>query len=93
MADKGSWEGQCADAAYIFGLRCAELRKSNPYKEDYGQHMYGPQSDLEFFIGTLATELWDRNFSLTEIQKAFAGALETLPEYARNLDRRDQGPH
>jgi hypothetical protein len=91
MTDEVSWEGQCCDAAYIFGLRCAELRKSNPYQQYYGGQMYGVETDLEFLINTLMTELWDQNFSQTEIRQAFESAVADLPRYARGLERRDQG--
>lgn len=94
MTDEVSWEGQCCDAAYNFARRCAELRQSNPYGDHYWKHRYaGEQTDLDFLIETLMTELWDHNFSKTEIHRAFEGALEALPEYAAGIDRRDQGPH
>jgi hypothetical protein len=73
------WEAQCADAAYDFGQRCAALSKSNPYK------VASPLGDL---INLLMTELWDRNFSQSEIRKAFEAAIADMPRYAAGDERR-----
>lgn len=61
------WEGQCADASYEFALRCADLVTPNPH------HLGAP---LNGIINSLMTELWDRNFSQSEIRTAFAGAIK-----------------
>ena len=43
---------------------------------------------LEQAINTLATELWDRGFSLTEIRQAFEAAAADLPRYAAGQEVR-----
>jgi len=84
MSENISWESQCSEAAWAFGKRCAELAKSNPYKHP------SPLNDL---INTLMTELWDHNFSQTEIRSAFEEAIKDMPRYSAGLERRDQGPY
>ena len=79
MSEEEPWERQCNDAAYDFGLKCAVLVKSNPY------NLPGPLNGL---INTLMTELWDRNFSMTEIRSAFEAALKDMPRYAAGEERR-----
>jgi hypothetical protein len=71
--DQAPWEGQCADAAYEFGLRCANLVARNPHSVDV---------PLNFIINCFMTELWDRNFSQSEIQTAFEEAMKDMPHYA-----------
>jgi hypothetical protein len=73
------WESQCSNAAYNFALRCAQLVKSNPYSLP---------APLNVLINTLMTELWDRNFSQTEIRVAFAEAIKDMPRYAAGEERR-----
>ena len=74
-----TWEGQCADAAYEFAFRCAVLVARNPY------NLAAP---LEGIINSLMTELWDRNFSQTEIRTAFEEAIKDMPRYATGEERR-----
>ena len=71
--DDFPWEGKCIDAAYEFGFRCASLSSQNPY---------GGIEPLDLLIGALMTELWDRNFSQSEIRSAFEKAMDSLPGYA-----------
>jgi len=73
------WEGQCADAAYEFALRCAVLVTQNP------DHVTAP---LKHIINTLMTELWDRNFSQSQIRTAFEEAIKDMPRYAAGEERR-----
>jgi hypothetical protein len=73
------WEGQCADAAYEFALRCAVLVTRNPH------NLPAP---LEGIINSLMTELWDRNFSQSEIRTAFEEAIKDMPRYAAGEERR-----
>jgi hypothetical protein len=73
------WEGQCADAAYLFALRCADLVARNPHNVS---------TPLNYIIGSLMTELWDRNFSQTEIRSAFEEAIKHMPRYAAGEERR-----
>jgi hypothetical protein len=84
MSENISWEAQCSEAAWAFGKQCAELAESNPYNHP------SPLNDL---INTLMTELWDHNFSQTEIRSAFEEAIRDMPRYSAGLERRDQGPY
>ena len=78
MADY-PWEAQCVDVTYVFGLRCAELTKRNPYNIN---------APLNGLISNLMTELWDRNFSQSQIREAFEAAVKDMPRYAANVERR-----
>jgi hypothetical protein len=73
------WEGQGADAAYEFALRCAVLVTQNPYNV---------AAPLKGIINSLMTELWDRNFSQSEIRTAFEDAIKDMPRYAAGEERR-----
>jgi len=73
------WEEQCADAAYEFALRCAILATQNPHNV---------AAPLKRMINTLMTELWDRNFSQSEIRTAFEEAIKDMPRYAAGEERR-----
>ena len=73
------WEARCADAAYDFGLRCAEPSSQNPH---------APSAPLDSIIQGLMTELWDRNFSQSEIRAAFEKAIKDMPRYAAGDERR-----
>jgi hypothetical protein len=73
------WERRCADAAYAFALECAVLTTRNPYNEP---------APLNSILNTLMTELWDRNFSQTEIREAFEEAISAMPRYAAGSERR-----
>jgi hypothetical protein len=73
------WEGQCTDAAYRFALRCAVLVTQNPY------NVPAPLKDI---VKSLMTELWDRNFSQSEIRTAFEQAIKDMPRYAAGNERR-----
>jgi hypothetical protein len=73
------WNAQCVDAAYQFGLSCANLVADN--RDEV-------KSPLDHVINALMTELWDRNFSQTEIRKAFEAAIKDMPRYAAGQERR-----
>jgi hypothetical protein len=73
------WIIKAHDAAIIFAETCDVLRSSRPVQE---------ADELEETIVCLTTELWDRNFSITAIRKAFLEALEDLPRYAAGHDSR-----
>jgi len=77
--DEVPWEGQCADAAYEFGLRCADLVARNPLNV---------AAPLNFIVNCFMTELWDRNFSQSEIRAAFEEAIRDMPRYAAGEERR-----
>jgi hypothetical protein len=73
------WEGQCADAAYEFARRCAVLVTQNPYNV---------AAPLNGIVNSFMTELWDRNFSQSEIRAAFEAAIKDMPRYAAGEERR-----
>jgi len=70
---RDQWQTALYDASYRFSVALRELNDSNPWPE---------QPVLGQAINTLATELWDRCFSLTEIKTAFEEAAADLPRYA-----------
>jgi hypothetical protein len=72
------WEGLCAEAAWAFAHKCAELNKGNPHST----------SALESIINTLMTELWDNGFTQAEIRTAFEKAILDMPRYAGGRERR-----
>jgi hypothetical protein len=57
-----------------------KLHETNPWPEDHPV--------LSQAINTLATELWDRCFSATEIRTAFEEAAADLPRYAAGHETR-----
>ena len=67
------WQTRLHDASYRFGVAMRELSDTNPWPEN---------PVLAQAINTLATELWDRCFSLTEIAAALEDAAVDLPRYA-----------
>ena len=69
----GEWQTRLYDASYRLAVSLRELHDSNPWPE---------HPVLEVAINTLATELWDHGFSLTEIRTAFDAAVADLPRYA-----------
>jgi hypothetical protein len=73
------WEGQCARAAYQFAFDCADLAARNPH------NLAAP---LNGIINSLMAELWDRNFSQSEIRIAFEEAIKDMPRYAGGDERR-----
>lgn len=79
QALRDEWQTKLSDAAYRFSVSLRELNETNPWPESplLGQA-----------INTLATELWDRCFGLTEIRTAFVEAAEDLPRYAAGEEHR-----
>jgi hypothetical protein len=77
--DEVPWEGQCAEAAYEFGLQCAKLVAQNPH------NVVAP---LDFIINSVMTRLWDRNFSQGEIRIAFEKAISDMLRYTAGEERR-----
>ena len=72
------WEVRSAVASENFALECGQLRDTNLYD----------LSALDYIIRHLATELWDRRFSQTEIRKAFEVATgEALTRYCAGEER------
>jgi len=73
------WNCRAHDLARLFAKTCAELRSTRPVPE---------ADELQEVMGSLATELWDRDFSITEIRKAVLEAVEALPRYAAGYESR-----
>ena len=73
QAAKDQWQADLNEAAYRLSVSLRKLHDTNPWPED---------PVLGQAINTLATELWDRCFSVTEIQSAFEQAAADLPHYA-----------
>ena len=76
---RDQWQTELYEASYRFSLALRDLSDSNPWPE---------QPVLGKAINTLATELWDRRFSLSEIQAAFQEAAVDLPRYAAGQEIR-----
>jgi len=77
-----AWEDHYLSATHDFAKQCAELRDSNPFD----------LPALENIIVCLATDLWDRGFSKSEIKAAFETAVSSLVKYGAGENRRgDKG--
>ena len=77
--DRGdAWQGRYLSVTDEFAQQCAELRDSNPFD----------LPALKTIIVFLATELWDRGFSQSEIKVAFESAVTGLVRYGAGEDRR-----
>ncbi len=73
QAANDTWQTAFYEAAYRFSVALKELHQTNPWPET---------QVLALAINLLATELWDRCFSLTEITSALKDAAADLPRYA-----------
>ena len=73
QAARDEWQTRLYEASYQFSVVLRELNDTNPWPDN---------PVLRQAINTLATELWDRCFSLTEIRTAFEEAAADLPRYA-----------
>jgi hypothetical protein len=73
QAARDEWQTRLYEASYRLSVALRELNDTNPWPEN---------PVLEQAINTLATELWDRCFPLTEITEAFEAAAADLPRYA-----------
>ena len=73
QAARDEWQARLYEASYNLGVTLRELNDTNPWPEE---------PVLGQAINTLATELWDRCFSVAEITKAFEEAAADLPRYA-----------
>lgn len=74
------WDAYSIKATSNFALRCAEISTQNGH----------PAEPLSHIIVSLMTELWDRNFSQSEIRAAFEDAISDLPRYAAGQERRSE---
>ena len=79
QAARDEWQTQLYEAAYRFSVSLRKLNDTNPWPEN---------PVLAQAIDTLATELWDRCFSLTEIRTAFEAAAADLPRYTAGQEMR-----
>jgi len=77
---KEPWDAYSITATSNFALRCAEISTQSGH----------PENPLRHIIVSLMTELWDRNFSQTEIRGAFNDAISDLPRYAEGQERRSE---
>lgn len=76
---RDQWQTELYEASYRFSVALRDLNDSNPWPE---------QPVLGQAINTLATELWDRCFSMKEIKTAFEEAAADLPRYAAGQEFR-----
>lgn len=71
---RDEWQTRLYETAYRMAVSLKELHDSNPWPDEHPV--------LQVAINTLATELWDHNFSVAEIQAALEEASSDLPRYA-----------
>ena len=76
---RDQWQTRLYEAAYQVSASLRALHETNPWPEN---------PVLGQAINTLATELWDRCFSQTEIRNAFEEAIADLPRYAAGQEIR-----
>jgi hypothetical protein len=79
QAARDEWQTRLNDASFKFSVALRELNDTNPWPEN---------PVLAQAMNTLATELWDRSFSVTEIKKALEEAATDLPRYAAGQEAR-----
>jgi hypothetical protein len=79
QATRDEWQTRLYEAGYRLSVALREMNDTNPWPE---------HPVLEQAINTLATELWDRCFPLTEIREAFEAAAADLPRYAAGQEVR-----
>jgi len=73
QAARDEWQSALYEAAHRFSVSLKELHSTNPWPEI---------AAMDQAINMLATELWDRCFSVTEIATALRKAADDLPRYA-----------
>ena len=79
LTEADRWHKRSTDVAWVFAKEVAELAKSNPSELP---------SVLNSVVNNLMTELWDFNFSQTEIRTAFEQAIKDMPRYTGGQERR-----
>ena len=79
QAAKDAWQTRLYEATYRYSVALRELNDTNPWPE---------LPVLGNALNTLATELWDRCFGLTEIRTALEDAFSDLPRYAAGQEFR-----
>jgi hypothetical protein len=68
-----AWQSRYDAAVREFGVALKDLRATNPWPD---------QPLLPKAMIYLATELWDRCFSQSDIRQALEAAIDELPRYA-----------
>lgn len=76
---RDEWQTRLYDTSYQFGIAMRELNDTNPWPET---------PVLAQAMNTVATELWDKCLSLTEIRTAFEEAAADLQRYAAGQELR-----
>ena len=79
QAARDEWQTRLYEASYRMSADLRDLDDTNPWPD---------QPVLAQALNTLATELWDRSFSLTEIRAALEAAAADLPRYAAGQEVR-----
>ena len=70
---RDQWQLQLYESVHQLSVELKKLHETNPWPND---------QVLPLAMNALATELWDRCFSQTEIRTAFNEAFGDLPRYA-----------
>lgn len=73
QAEKDAWQAAFHDTIYEFVEALRRLHEKNPWPES---------PVVSNAMDMLATELWDRCFSVSEITAALRSAAANLPRYA-----------
>jgi hypothetical protein len=71
---------QWFEPGHLFAQACAAVRDGNPYPES--------PPPLNVAMNYLMSELWDHNFTQTEIRTAFEKALADMNRYAAGYESR-----
>ena len=79
QATRDGWQTRLYEATYSLSETLRELHDTNPWPD---------RPVLDQALSTLASELWDRSFSLSEIRQAFEAAAADLPRYAAGQEVR-----
>lgn len=76
---RDEWQTRLYEAVHRLSVSLRELHETNPWPD---------QPVLEQAMSTLATELWGRCFSQSEIMAALEQAAADLPRYTAGQDVR-----
>ena len=74
-----AWQDRLLEATHRLATALRELHDTNPWPD---------RPVLPQALNTLATDMWDRCFRLSEIQSAFDEAAADLPRYAAGQEVR-----
>jgi hypothetical protein len=70
---------KATEAAFVLGEQCAKYRDGPTFEGI---------KPLGSIINSLMTELWDQQFSKTDIREAFESAIQDMDRYAAGQERR-----